>query len=136
MTSSEPERWSSGIDGVEVVLVVGNSQVASIFGAIVVGVAHQRSFVVIMEVGVGDSYVVDSMGDIKQAIIVILAVIHVRGKITVINPDALSILNPNSISSICQDLLDLEVTDDDVGFVKDTKTDADKSCDSGQKIQT
>ena len=44
-----------------------------------------------------------------------------------VNPDTLSFLNPNSITDIAQNLLDLEVADDDIFLVADTKANTEQS---------
>lgn len=52
---------------------------------------------------------------------------EVTGEVDVVNPDLRGVLNANSVTSISQNLGDLEVTDDDVRCVENAETDTVES---------
>lgn len=54
------------------------------------------------------------MSDIDEAIVVILSVVAVRREVNMIDPNFGGLLHGESIASRRKDLVDLEVTNDDV----------------------
>jgi len=57
-----------------------------------------------------------------------LVVVLVTGEIGMVNPDLTGCLNSDGISSLSQNLGDLEVAQYNVGLFKDTEANSDKSC--------
>lgn len=119
MAGAEAERWAAGVDVLPVVKSVGDSEVTLVLGAVGVGVANERTLPVVVEVGVGDGDVVCSVGNIKETVVVVLAVVHIGGELDVVNPDVLGELDGNGVSA--DNLLHDQVTDDDVLDVLDGK---------------
>lgn len=64
VTCSEADRWGAGVYVVPVIVGVCDAEVAFIFGGVLVWVADQRSFPVIMDVAVWDCDVVCGVGEI------------------------------------------------------------------------
>lgn len=114
MTSSESERRHTASDVGEVVVVLGDVEVSSIFIAVVVAVANKRCLVVVVEIGVGDGNPFRGMRDIHQSVIVVLAVLHVGGKVAVVNPDIGRTLDSNAVSIGGKDLLADNVSDNNI----------------------
>jgi hypothetical protein len=81
MTSAVSQRWSTGTDIRPVIVVLCNMEVASVFRGVVVRVADERSFPVVMEVSIGDCDPFRSMGDVHQTIIVVFIMIKVGIKL-------------------------------------------------------
>lgn len=120
---------------------VGDGQVAGVLIAVAVGVADERDLVVVVEVGVGDGNVVRGVGDVAETVVVavarvsidrrnsslsrdlLLAMVHVRAQVHVVNPNVLGFLDTNGITSVREDLADGEVADDDVLDVLDVEGD-------------
>ena len=75
MGGSEAKGWRAGIDIEPVVVGFRDSQMASVFCSVVVGVADQISFEVIVKIRVADSHIVGSMRDVEQSIVVIFVMI-------------------------------------------------------------
>lgn len=109
------------------VVGVGHTEMANVLITVAVGVTDERCFVVVMELGVRDSDEVGSVGDIQETIVVILAVIHVAGKIAVINPDVggLGLLDGDGVarSIFGLDILDNKIANNDIARM-DGKTKA------------
>lgn len=127
MAGSESERRTTGVDVGPVVVGVGHTEMANVLITVAVGVTDERCFVVVMELGVRDSDEVGSVGDIQETIVVILAVIHVAGKIAVINPDVggLGLLDGDGVarSIFGLDILDNKIANNDIARM-DGKTKA------------
>lgn len=77
----------------------------------------------VVEEGVGDGDPVGAVVDVKETVIVVLAVLHVRREVAVIDPDILGGLDVDGIAAGGLDLLDGEVADDDVLLLLDVQTD-------------
>lgn len=122
MASSETEARSTRVDVAPVVVGVGDDQVASVLVAVAVGVADQTGLPVVVEVGVGDGDVVRTVGHITETIVVVLVVVHVGRQVAVVDPDVGRGLDGDGITSIGENLGDLNVADDDVGLVLDAET--------------
>ena len=119
MSSSESDRWATGADVDPVVVGIGDVEVASVLIPVAVGVAYERGFVMIMEFVVRKRDEVGSVSDVQETIVVILIVVHVAGKITVVNPDVggLWLLNADGIAVIGLDVLNGDIADDDIWCV-------------------
>ena len=78
MAGAEAERRAARVEVLEVIVGIGNGQVALIFGAVGVGVADQRCLPVVVQEGVGNGNEVGSVGNIQKTIIVVLVVVAVR----------------------------------------------------------
>lgn len=98
MSSAESHAWGSAIEIFPVVVFVGNVQVSSVFVGIVVAVSDKGTFHVVVKVHVPNRdpvacvsylYVVSAFSllwirkrsHIAQAIIVVFAVVDIRGQI-------------------------------------------------------
>ena len=79
-----------------------------------------------MEICVGDSDPIAAMVDIKEPVIVILAVGHIRRKIAVVDPDVLRLLDSDSVAAVLVDLAEAQVLDDDVLGLLDQEAGADE----------
>jgi hypothetical protein len=77
---------------------------------------------VVVEVAVRDGDVVASVGDVQQAVVVVLARTKVTADIEVIEPDVGGLLDTNAIAAL--DLAELQVADDDVLDALDENTGA------------
>lgn len=88
---AEAERGSARVQVVQVVVGVGDSQVALVLRSVGVGVADQRCFPVVVQEGVGHGDEVSGVGDVEKAIIVVLVVIAVGREVEVIDPDVLGL---------------------------------------------
>jgi hypothetical protein len=78
-----------------------------VFALVTIRVANERCLPVIVEVGVGDRGSIDTMGKVKEAIIVVLVMVTVRPEFDRIDPDAVRSLDSKSIARISEDLVDL-----------------------------
>jgi hypothetical protein len=97
---------------------------ASILAAVGITVAYERALPVVVDVGVRDSNPVRCMGDVNEAIIIVLVMVQVAGEVAVVNPDILRSLDGDGVTIIGEDLGDLHVADNDVGLLVDSETDA------------
>lgn len=125
MAGSEAERRSTGVQVLPVVVVVGNSEMASILSRVAVRVSNKGCLPVVMEVVVGDGDPVTTVGDVKQAVVVVFVMVHVGGEIVVIDPNIGGGLNGNGIGG-CKNLLNLETTNDNVLHVENSDSNVDK----------
>ena len=91
MAGAEAERGTARVEVVQVVVGVGDGQVALILGLVGVGVADERGLPVVVEEGVGDGNEVSGVGDVKETIVVVLVVITVGGEVEVVDPDILGL---------------------------------------------
>jgi hypothetical protein len=66
VAGAEADRRGARVDVAPVVVGVGDAQVALVFGAVVVAVAYQRGFPVVVDVAVGDGYVVGGVGELYR----------------------------------------------------------------------
>lgn len=87
----------------------------------------------VVEVGVGDGDPLRSVSNIKETIVVVLAVVKVRRQIKVVNPDVAGGLNTNSITVVGEDLAALEVAEDDILNLVDVEAD---TLERGFRVQT
>ena len=107
---------------------VGDSEVASVLVGVGVTVADESSFKVIMDVAIGESDIVTTMGNIKETIVVVLVVIQVAREVDVVNPDVRRRLYANRVANIGKNLGDSNVSDNDVALVLDVEADTRKAC--------
>lgn len=110
------------------VVGVGDSEVASVLVGVGVTVADESSFKVIMDVAIGESDIVTTMGNIKETIVVVLVVIQVAREVDVVNPDVRRRLYANRVANIGKNLGDSNVSDNDVALVLDVEADTRKAC--------
>ena len=74
--------------------------------------ADEGSLPVVVEVGVGNGDIVNSVSNIEKTIIVVLVVVLVGAQVEVVNPDITGRLDGNRISA--NDLGDGQVANDDI----------------------
>ena len=91
VSCAEAERGTARVQVVEVVVGVGHSQVALVFGGVGVGVPDQGGFPVVVQKGVGYGDVVGGVRDVEEAVIVVLVVVAVGGEVEVVDPDVLGL---------------------------------------------
>jgi hypothetical protein len=91
VAGTEAERGAAGVQVVQVVVGVGDGQVALVLGAVGVGVADEGGLPVIMEEGVGDGDVVGGVGDVEETVVVVLVVVTVGREVEVVDPDVLGL---------------------------------------------
>lgn len=68
----------------------------------------------IVEVGVGDSDPISTMGNVKKTIKVILSKTQITGEVAVVNPHVGRLIDTNGIAVGSIDLGDLEVAENNV----------------------
>lgn len=73
VSGSESERWKTGVDVGEVVVVVGDVELASVLRSVGVGVTDERALPVVGELVPGDSDSIGSVSDIEETIVVVFA---------------------------------------------------------------
>ena len=106
---------------------------ASVLVSVAVAVANERNLVVVVEVSVGDGDPVGGVSDIAKTIVVVLAMVHVAGKVHVVDPNVGGCLDADSIASVCEDLGHGQVADNDVGDVLDVQAD---TLELGRRVDT
>ena len=94
VAGAEAERGTTGVQVVEVVVSVGDGQVALILGAVGVGVTDEGGLPVVVEESVSDGDEVSGMGDIEKTVVVILVVVTVRREVEVVDPDVGGLKKP------------------------------------------
>lgn len=77
VASAEAERGTARVEVLEVVVGIGDGQMALVLSAVGVGVADQRCLPVVVQEGVGNGNEVGSVGNIQKTIIVVLVVVTV-----------------------------------------------------------
>ena len=77
-------------------------------------VTDQRALPVIMEVVPAHGNPVASSNNITLAIVVIRAMIHIRGKLVVVNPNTSAVLDGDSV--VVQNITNAQISDNDIGF--------------------
>lgn len=83
---------------------------------------------VVVEVGVGDSHPVSTVGDVKKTIEVILSAAEVARKVAVVDPDVGRLIDTNSITVAGINLANLQVAQDDVLLATDVDADTGEGC--------
>lgn len=68
----------------------------------------------VVEVAVGNSNPVRSLGDVKEAVVVVLASVEVAGQIAVVDPDVGGALQADSITVRSWDLRDLQIAHNNI----------------------
>lgn len=96
---------------------------ASVLVSVAVAVTNERDLVVVVEVSVGDGDPVGGVGDIAKTIVVVLAMVHVAGKVHVVDPNVGSCLDADGIARVCENLGHGQVANYDIGDVLDVQTD-------------
>ena len=91
VAGTEAEGGTAGVQVVQVVVGVGDSQVALVLGAVGVGVADEGGLPMVVEEGVGDGDVVGGVGNIEEAVVVVLVVVTVGREVEVVDPDVLGL---------------------------------------------
>ena len=105
-----------------VVVGVGDVESTSVLISVAVRVTDKRSLVVVVEVGVGDGHPVRSVGNVKETIKVVLVLGEVGGQLAVVDPDVGGLLDTDGITVVSNDVLDSEITNDNVLLLVDVKT--------------
>lgn len=82
-----------------------------------------------MEVAVRDGDVVACVGDVQEAVVVVLVGAEVATDIKVIKPDVAGLLDSHAIAAL--DLAELQVANDDVVGLLDGESDTGDGCDRG-----
>jgi len=75
---------------------------------------------VIVEVRIRHRNPVTPVGDVKEAVVVIFVVRHVRGQVAVVDPHVLTVFHSDAVA--LDDLGALDVADNDVGLLLDAHT--------------
>lgn len=127
MASAESVRGTTAVDVVPVVVGVRDDQVASVLVRVAVRVADQRCLPVVVDVRVRHGHVVTGVGDVDQAVVVVLVVVQVAGDVDVVDPDVVGGLDGDGVTVVGQNLGDLHVTDDNVGLPVDGEADTRKA---------
>jgi hypothetical protein len=65
--------------------------VALVLGGVGVRVADERGLVVVVEESVGDGDEVGGVGDVKEAVVVVLSVVQVGREVEVVDPNVLGL---------------------------------------------
>lgn len=107
MALSETERRRAGVQVVPLIVCKCDPK-CSIFIPIAVRVSHQRRLPVVVQVRVRDCDTVASVGDVEQAIVVVLVVVPIGREIDVIDPNAVSLLDSDGVTCISQHFADLQ----------------------------
>jgi len=55
-------------------------------------------------------------------------VVQITGKVQVVDPDVARVLNPDGVSSVCQNFGNYQVADNDVTLLVNTETNSLESC--------
>lgn len=122
--SAESDGGGTGVDVVPVVVSIGDVELALVLAGVAVRVSDKGRLVVVVEEGVGDGNPVRAVVDVKETIVVVLAVVLVRRQVAVVNPDVGGGLDVDGIAVGGLDLGDGKVADDDVGNTLDIQTNA------------
>lgn len=64
MAGAEAERWTARVEVRPVVVVVGDAEMASVFGAVAVRVADERCLPVVVDVGVAHGHKIGGVGEL------------------------------------------------------------------------
>jgi hypothetical protein len=91
VTCAEAERGAARVQVGQVVVGVGDGQVALVLGLVGVGVANQGGFPVVVQEGVGHGDEVGGVRDVEQAVVVVLVMVAVGGEVEVVDPDVLGL---------------------------------------------
>lgn len=138
MSRAESDRRQARVDVAEVVVVVGDAEVTGVLGTVAVRVADERSLPLlnwleadyyeknrltdmVMELVPRYSNVIAGMGDVKEAIIVVLVPCEADSRqITVINPDLGGEVERNKIGAL-GGVVQLQVAYNDVANFLDAE---------------
>lgn len=114
MASSISQARGPGADVEPVVIVLCNVQVTGILRCIVVAVANEGGFPVIVQIRIGDGHPFAGVGDVDQSVVVVLVVGQVRVELAVVNPDVGRLLDSDAIAVGGEDVLALDVANNDI----------------------
>jgi hypothetical protein len=87
VAGTEADAGGARVDVVPVVVVLGDAEVAGVLGAVGVGVPDEGRLPVVVDVAVGDGDEVGGVGEVDQAVVVVLVVVTVGGEVDVVDPD-------------------------------------------------
>jgi hypothetical protein len=110
-----------------VVVRICNPQMALVFTTIVVRVADKARLPVVVEVGVADRNKVCSMGEINEAIVIVLVMGTIGGQVKVIKPNVSRRLNADCITIRGDHLRKLKVANDNILLPFDHVANVDES---------
>jgi hypothetical protein len=122
MAVAESEGRSARVDVLEVVERIGNRDLG-VLRAVAIGMAYKGALPVVVEVRVRDGDASATVSNIQKTIVVVLIVIPVTPELDVVNPNLRGGLNADSIACVSENLVDLQVTDDDVLLVQNAEPD-------------
>lgn len=91
------------------VVGVGDGQVSGVLGAVVVAVAHQRGFPVVVQEGVGDGDKVGGVGDVDEAVVEVFAAVEVGGEVAVVDPDVGGFVDADGVAFAVVDIVDADL---------------------------
>ena len=128
MASAESEGGDTRVNVLPVVVGIGDVKVAGVLLGVAIGVADEGALPMVVEVRVGDGNPLAGVGDVDEAVVVVLVVVHVIGHIDVVNPDVLGVLDGENVAVLCHDLGHLHVPDNDVGLLVDGETNTRHAC--------
>lgn len=126
VSSTKAEGWATRVEIRPIVVVNGDGN-RLVLRAVAVRVADEHRLPMIMQFAPGYGDIGTAMGDIAEAIIVILIVIAVGREVDVVDPNFRSLLNSDSITRIGKDLFYNEVADDYVGNLDDANANTGES---------
>lgn len=107
VTVSEAERGSTRVQVVPLVVRICHLN-RRVLALVAVRVSDQRSLPVIMQIRVRDRDGVDTVSEIKQAIVVILVMVAVGPELDVVNPNAVGRLDGEGVAGIGENFVDLQ----------------------------
>lgn len=114
VAGTETEAGAARVDVLEQVESVRDAEVTGVLGRVGVRVANQGRLPVVVQERVRNGGIIDGVGQIQQAIIVVLVVVEVRAKVYVVNPDVGAQVDADCVARARKHLLDGKVADDDV----------------------
>jgi hypothetical protein len=137
---SEAEEGAAAADVEPVVVGVGDPKGALVLGAVLVRVADEGALGlrrvsvtsgrreggtdVVMEVVVRNGHKVGGVGQVNQAVVLVLVALPGGGQVAVVDPDVLGEVDGDGITPGGLDLADGHVTDDDVLLAEEGQADA------------
>ena len=116
MSCSKPIAWPAGVDVKPVVISVRDMQMPAIFGTIIIRVADERGFEVVVQLAVRYGDPLAGVRDVEETIVEVFVVGHVGRDIAMVNPDVGGLLDADGVASGGEDFANGEVADDDVAL--------------------
>ena len=123
MGGAEADGRAAGVDVGPAVVGVGDGQVAGVLARVGVGVSDERALPVVVEEGVGEGDPVGGVGDIEEAVVVVLADVQVALEVDVVDPDVGGLVDANGVTVVGVDAGNGEVADNNVGDATNVQAD-------------